>query len=128
MDMHRGKIHGGKSSNLSAAALLLALLLAATVPASAAYRTQRPITNDGGRLNQAYLYGEVWSAHQHKGVDLTYSFGTHVYAIADGTVVELYEDVANGTFPKEGEDDLPADAIWGNFVLIRHDRSHWDRA
>ncbi|HET90364.1 MAG TPA: M23 family metallopeptidase [Chloroflexi bacterium] len=100
-------------------ALLLALLLVAVLPASAAYRVQRPITYDGGRLNQSYLYGEVWGTSTHKGVDFSYDLGTDVYAIADGTVVDLYEDYDNG------DDSDPLG--WGNRVLIRHSARHWDR-
>ncbi len=97
-------------------ALLFLLLLATVLPAIAAYRVQRPITYDGGRLNQSYLYGEVWGTSTHKGVDFSYGLGTDVYAIADGTVVDLEENIANGTGNS-----------FGNFVLIRHDERHWDR-
>ena len=101
-------------------ALLLSLLLATVLSASAAFRVQRPITDDGGRINQGYLWGERswWNGqwHTHKGVDFSYGLGTDVYAIADGTVRDLYEDEDNG----EGSG-------FGNYVLIRHDRRHWDR-
>jgi murein DD-endopeptidase MepM/ murein hydrolase activator NlpD len=98
---------------------LLALLLIAVLPASAAYQMQRPITYDGGRLNQSYLYGEEWDTSTHKGVDFSYDLDTHVYATADGTVVDLYEDY------DDGDDRDPLG--WGNRVLIRHSARHWDR-
>ena len=97
-------------------ALLFLLLLATVLPAIAAYRVQRPITYDGGRLNQSYLYGEVGDTSTHKGVDFSYGLGTDVYAIADGVVVDTYDDYDNGT-----------GTGFGNFVLIRHSRRHWDR-
>ena len=97
-------------------ALLFVLLLVVVLPASAAYRVQRPITYDGGRLNQSYLYGEVFGTSTHKGVDLSYGLGTDVYAIADGTVVDLEENITNET-----------GSSFGNFVLIRHSARHWDR-
>ena len=94
---------------------LLTLLIVA-LPIRAAVRVQRPITYDGGRINQEYLYGEELQASTHKGVDFSYGLGTSVYAVADGTVVDLYETSQNG----QGTG-------FGNFVLIRHDRRHWDR-
>lgn len=49
-------------------------------------------------------------------MDFSYGLGTDVYAIADGTVRDLRENIANGT-----------GSGFGNYVLIRHDRRHWDR-
>ena len=95
-------------------ALLFSLLLATILPASAALRVQRPITYDGGRINQGYLWGE--GDPGHRGVDFSYGLGTRVYAIADGTVVDLREDIGNGT-----------GSGFGNYVMIRHDARHWDR-
>lgn len=48
------------------------------------------------------------------------NIGTDVRAIADGEVVQLYEETPNNTF---------GNAAWGNFVLIRHKESkrHWDQ-
>jgi hypothetical protein len=99
-----------------AVAVLLSLLLAAVLPASTAVRVQRPITYDGGRINQEYLWNAVWNGIPHRGVDFTYTVGTDVYAIADGVVMDLREDIQNG----EGSG-------FGNYVLIRHTRGHWNR-
>ena len=102
-------------------ATLLTLIIVA-LPTGAAVRVQRPITYDGGRINQGYLWGErFWDEDEqewitHKGVDFTYDLGTNVYAVADGTVVDLYETYQNG----QGTG-------FGNYVLIRHDDRHWDR-
>ena len=48
-------------------ATLLTLLIMA-LPIRAAVRVQRPITYDGGRINQYYLWGE----DSHRGVDFSY--------------------------------------------------------
>lgn len=102
-------------------ATLLTLLIV-TLPIRAAVRVQRPITHDGGRIRQDYLWGErfwdddhgIWVTH--KGVDFSYGLGTNVHAVAGGTVVDLYETYQNG----QGTG-------FGNFVLIRHNGRHWDR-
>jgi hypothetical protein len=106
-----------KSRWMVRAALLL-VLSSIALPLYAVYWLQRPITDDGGRIRQGYLWGE----DSHHGVDFTYGFGTHVYAIADGTVVQVKEDVDNN--------DWPPGNNWGNFVLIRHSWDSmklWDR-
>lgn len=98
-------------------ATLLTLLILA-LPTDAAVRVQRPITYDGGRINQGYLWGEETEGgeHTHKGVDFTYDLGTNVYAVADGTVVDLYETYQNA----QGTG-------FGNYVLIRHGDRHYVR-
>ena len=97
-------------------ATLLTLLIVA-LPIRAAVRVQRPITYDGGRINQYYLWGE----DSHRGVDFSYGLGTYIYAVADGTVVQFKEDVDDNTWPQNPRND------WGNFVLIRHNGLFWDR-
>ena len=54
----------------------------------------------------------------HRGLDFPYVLGTDVYAIASGTVVNLRENIDNGT---------PGNSAYGNFVLIQHDQRHYDR-
>ncbi|MGQ9556084.1 MAG: M23 family metallopeptidase [Anaerolineae bacterium] len=101
---------------------ILMLALALALPVGAAHRGSRPVQYNGGMINQSYLYGErFWDDqeqrwHEHKGVDFSYSTDTSVYAIATGMVVEVVENVPNGT----GSD-------FGNYVLIRHDKMHWDK-
>lgn len=98
---------------------ILALTLLALVlnihSGQAAYPVVRPISN--GQIDQGYKYGASGPS-LHKGVDFAYSVGTSVYAIASGTVVDLREDIPNGT---------PGDSEFGNFVLIQHDQQHYDR-
>jgi murein DD-endopeptidase MepM/ murein hydrolase activator NlpD len=53
-------------------------------------------------------------------VDLSYATGTNVYAVADGVVRQIREDIDDDTHPPDCDD-------WGNFVLIRHNQKHWDR-
>jgi hypothetical protein len=99
-------------------AALLLVLLSIVLPLYAVYWLQRPITDDGGRIRQGYLWGE----DAHHGVDFSYSFGTYVYAIADGEVVQIVENVKNNEWPPNNN--------WGNFVLIRHSwysMKLWDR-
>jgi len=83
----------------------------------AAYRIQRPITETGGVINQTYLWAGEWNGATHKGVDFSYALDTDVYAVADGTVVDLRDNLPDG--------DETTD--WGNFVLIQHDKRHFDR-
>ena len=54
---------------------------------------------------------------RHKGIDFPYLTGTHVYAVANGTVVDIASNYQNGERA----------SLWGNFVLIRHDQRHYDR-
>lgn len=79
-------------------ALILILLVASF--ALAAYRVRRPILQDGGEINQWYLYGEQTDFGgglvTHRGIDFSYGTGTPVYAVASGTVVDLREDLDNG--------------------------------
>jgi hypothetical protein len=98
----------------TAVVTLLAVMLVAR--GEAAYLTSRPIVDGGGVINQYYLWGE--GSAIHRGVDLSYPLGTPVYGIANGTVVDLHNELANG----EGTSD------WGNYVLIQHDQRHFDRA
>jgi len=91
-------------------ALILVMITVSVAIVRAAYSVQRPITN--GKIDQWYLYGE----DGHKGVDFPANEGTDVYAVADGVVMDIRENVANGT----GDD-------FGNFVLIRHDDRHYVR-
>jgi len=81
------------------------LVLVLTMPGQAAYRVARPISN--GQFDQGYKYG---SGGVHRGLDFPYVLGTDVYAIASGTVVNLRENIDNGT---------PGNSAYGNFVLIQ---------
>ncbi len=102
---------------LIVAAVLIGLV---TFAARAAYEILRPINQTGGRVNQFYLWAEETVVNgqpvQHRGLDFSYGTGTNVYAVADGTVVDLEESLANG------ERNSP----WGNFVLLQHDDQHYD--
>lgn len=98
------------------ALVMLACLLLVTLPVWASYEIERPVTEGGGKINQHNLYGEEHGYGPHKGVDFPALLHTPVYAVADGVVVQLRENVQNG----EGSG-------YGNFVLIRHDRQSWDR-
>ena len=95
-------------------ALLVATLISYIY---AAHQIQRPIADSGGKINQMYLYAEEFDGNTHKGVDFPYSNGTSVYAVADGTVVQMREDRPDGD----------RSTAWGNFVLIRHNQRHHDR-
>lgn len=91
--------------------VLLPLLV---LTAEGAYINDRPITDTGGRIHQGYLWG---GNGVHEGVDFPYLTGTDVYAIADGTVVDL-----NESFDNNG-----GTGAYGNYVLIRHDQRHYNR-
>lgn len=104
------------SRNTIAAGCLAVLLILVFVGYGfAAYRIQRPITYNGGVILQTHLWGE--GNPSHRGIDFVYPRGTDVYAVANGTVVDLDED-------NEDEENV---SEWGNFVLIRHDQRHYDR-
>ena len=98
--------------------LALVIILCIVSVTYAAYSIRRPITNNGGIINQFYLYGEQDGNNQHRGVDFPYSTGTAVYAVSDGTVVGLRENIANGTFAQN----------FGNYVMIRHTQRQYDRS
>lgn len=84
----------------------------------AAYSVRRPITTNGGTINQTYLYGVQVGNDQHRGVDFPSDTGTPVYAVSDGTVVALRENIANNTFARN----------FGNYVMIRHTQRQFDRS
>lgn len=94
--------------------LLIAVLMGYTY---AAYQIRRPIADNGGKINQYYLYAGASGTNTHKGIDFPYPNGTSTYAVADGTVVQLREDRPDGD----------RSTTWGNFVLVRHNQRHYDR-
>jgi hypothetical protein len=102
-------------------ALIAAFLVLLMVPLigdiDAAYQIRRPIIDNGGKINQYYLYAEESGGSTHKGIDFPYPNGTSVYAVADGTVVQLREDRPDGD----------RGTAWGNFALVRHNQRHYDR-
>jgi murein DD-endopeptidase MepM/ murein hydrolase activator NlpD len=106
---------------LVASSLAMSLIFIVSGIGLAAYRIGRPIADGGGVINQGYLYGEEATVNgtlvRHKGIDFSYLTGTHVYAVADGTVVDIANGYQNGD----------RSSVWGNFVLIRHDQRHYDR-
>lgn len=56
------------------------LLLLMPIPSLASYRTtSRPITTTGGKIDQLYLYGEIFGTAEHRGIDFPYLTGTKVY-------------------------------------------------
>lgn len=93
--------------------LAVVVLVVLVALSEAAYWGSRPITN--GVIDQWYLYGETNPQDHvtiHRGVDFPVVTGTQVYAVSDGVVVNLRQDIADGTNPY----------AWGNFVLIRHNQ------
>ncbi len=112
------KVIGKCSRTIAVSGGLAVLLILVSIGYGyAAYRVQRPITDTGGVINQSYLWAEELGGSTHKGVDFSYGLGTDVYAVADGTVVNLRENLPNGDVT----------TAWGNFVLIQHDQFHYDR-
>lgn len=106
------------------AIMVSTLLLTFIMVAETAYQVTRSIGN--GQINQTYLWAEEIphpndpnDVLTHRGVDFVATTGTNVYAVADGTVVDLNESL--------GDDDHSTS--FGNFVLIRHNASqrHWDQ-
>lgn len=93
-------------------ATLLALVLVAT--GETAYQGERPISN--GVINQAYLWSVAGGGTTHRGIDFSYNTGTNVLAVANGLVVDLEENRANG-------EEV---TINGNFVVIQHSKRHYD--
>lgn len=97
--------------------LMLFTMSSVAVMMYAAYSVRRPISASGGIINQLYLYGEVLGTSSHRGNDFLHGTGTNVYAISDGTVVAVRENVANDTFRRD----------FGNYVMVRHIQRHYDR-
>ena len=85
----------------------------------AAYSIRRPITDNGGIVNQVYLYGEESGGQVHRGVDFRHGTGTNVRSTDDGRVMAVNEDV---------RDNQNTEGAFGNYVMIRHARMHYDRA
>ena len=90
----------------------------------AAYRIARPVAQVDEPINQGYLYGRGVAVH--KGVDWSAAdLGDAIYAVASGTVVQVQEDHPNNCHPSLPPPNwCPA---WGNYVLIQHDKYHYDR-
>jgi hypothetical protein len=100
--------------------MLVLLLVFAQQQAWAVHPVIRPIQTNGGNINQTYLYGESSGSSQHRGVDWIHPTGTSVYAIANGTVVAVRENIGDNTNPSNSE--------FGNYVMIRHSNdTHYDR-
>jgi len=97
--------------------LVFVAMSSVVVIVHAAYSVRRPISASGGIINQLYLYGEVLGGSSHRGSDFLHGTGTNVYAISDGTVVAVRENVANGTFRLD----------FGNYVMVRHTKRNYDR-
>ncbi len=113
--MLRAMIRRNSRRTIVAGSLVMLLILAFIGYGYAAYRVQRPITDGGGVVLQTHLWGE--GNPSHRGIDFVYPRGTDVYAVANGTVVDLDED-------NQDEENV---SEWGNFVLIRHEQRHYDR-
>ncbi len=99
--------------------LIIVIIFATTIitsPVEAIYQVERPITN--GQVNQSYQYAEEFDSSVHKVVDFPANFGTNVYSIADGVVVDVIEHYADGS---------SADNGFGNLVMIRHTTGHYVR-
>lgn len=98
------------------AVLTTVMLTTFSLPLHASDRIERPI--DGGVVNQTHLYGELYNGYRHRGLDFSYATGTTVKAAYSGWVVQYKETTWDNTYV-QGEP-------WGNFVLIQHDRRHYD--
>ena len=106
------------------AALLLAAIALVVTAAHiyAAYQTTRPIVEGvWGYIRQDYLYGE---GAVHKGVDFPAALDTDVIAIADGVVQQVEEGIPDECAPPN---PLCPNQSFGNFILVRHTRQHYDR-
>lgn len=100
--------------------IFIALSMIAADSLQAAYRIGRPVGAADEPINQYYLYGEGTAVH--KGLDWSWAgWGDNIYAVANGTVMQVVENRADNCHP-------PACAAWGNYVLIQHDEQHFDRA
>ncbi len=91
----------------------LLVLLAVVSQIYGAHLNERPVSNNVNQIYQDYL----WAESGHRGVDFPNEIGTSVFALADGYIVDMRENIDNNL--KIGE--------WGNFVLLRHTRRHYDR-
>jgi murein DD-endopeptidase MepM/ murein hydrolase activator NlpD len=93
-------------------------LIATVANIYAAYQTTRPIVEGTwGYINQDNLYGV---GDPHKGVDFPAALDTDLIAIADGVIQQVEENFQDGCAP-------PACPVFGNFILVRHTRQHYDR-
>lgn len=108
--------------------LILTLFAFMPTDATASSPIVRPVQPADDGLNQTYLYGE--SAAIHKGVDFSnLGLGESVLAVADGVVVDLFEahpDFCSPNGPNETP-PRPQCNAYGNFVLIRHNKLHYDK-
>ncbi len=94
--------------------VILIMILEASLQIHAAYLDGRPVSRaTANQIHQGYL----WSESGHRGIDFPNGLGTSVYAVADGYVVDMRENISNDS--KIGE--------WGNYVLLRHNTLHYDR-
>lgn len=88
--------------------------------AESARQVSRPIT--AGQINQTNLWtDEIFiggTPFYHRGIDFPGNMGTDVHAVDAGKVVQIYDLTDNNTF---------GNAAWGNFVVIRHFKTHWDQ-
>lgn len=111
----------GKTSQLVVLCLLLCVIVVVS-NSIAAFTIGRPLPTPAEPINQGYLYGvEGANGAIHKGLDWSAAaFGTDVYTVADGTVTQEADWRADHCHP-------PDCAVWGNYVLIRHDEQHYDR-
>lgn len=107
-------------------AVLVTGVYAAVTGVYAAYQISRPVALADEPTLQTRLYGE--QADVHKGVDFSagVGFGDSVYAVADGKVVQEVHNRPDNCHPnnEDPEERCPA---WGNYVLIQHDKRHYDR-
>ena len=101
--------------------LILLSILASTRSSKSAHQVTRPVSNYVNQINQTYLWATESGTQKHRGLDFPNSLNTDVYAVADGVVVDLYEEFENGV----NDPERP----WGNYVLIRHSTAlqHYDQ-
>jgi murein DD-endopeptidase MepM/ murein hydrolase activator NlpD len=108
--------------------LIIILHIISSTGVTASSPVVRPVQPADDGINQTYLYGE--GAAIHRGVDFSnLVFGEAVLAAADGVVVDLFEtlpDFCSPNGPNETPPRPQCDA-YGNFVLIRHNKLHYDK-
>ncbi len=111
--------HRNPYSAFMAGILVLIILLTFVSALLSAYYVLRPV--DAGAINQVYLWADETMIggvlFDHKGVDFPTVTGTEVRAATSGTVVALDEHLP------DNDHSTP----WGNYVVVRHNESHWDK-
>ena len=108
----------------SATVVIFALTLVATLigRSQSAHQVERPVSNNNGQINQTYLWATEFGTQLHRGLDFPNTIGTAAFAVANGVVIDMREDIRDGTYPANS-------TAFGNFILIRHNAllNHYDQ-